>query len=210
MESFFGIGVAELFFIAIVALIVLGPERLPSTLREIAKYWGYVRNLSRELMSQFSDELEALDEINPRKIFNEITQQPYDVKEIKAKPGVTAKTTAAKPVTTPKPATPAKTVAATKPTPATSTASTAKTKPVAADKPVSPPKRTNSNVQVFTAPENQILPPSTDKGNGEMLPVPQKLVPTTEAVSENLRIAEIAAVGATNLNGKAGSQPEAG
>ena len=45
--SFFGIGLPELIFIAIIALIVLGPERLPGTLREIAKMWGYVRNLSR-------------------------------------------------------------------------------------------------------------------------------------------------------------------
>jgi len=70
--SFFGIGLPELIFIAIIALIVLGPERLPSTLREIAKVWGYVRNLTRELTSQFGDELKALDDINPQKLMREM------------------------------------------------------------------------------------------------------------------------------------------
>ena len=70
--SFFGIGLPELIFIAIIALIVLGPERLPSTLREIAKMWGYVRNLTSELTSQFGDELKALDDINPQKIMREM------------------------------------------------------------------------------------------------------------------------------------------
>jgi len=70
--SFFGIGIPELIFIAIIALIVLGPERLPGTLREIAKMWGYVRNLTNELTSQFGDELKALDDINPQKIMREM------------------------------------------------------------------------------------------------------------------------------------------
>lgn len=70
--SFFGIGLPELIFIAIIALIVLGPERLPGTMREIAKMWGYVRNLTRELTSQFGDELKALDDINPQKLMREM------------------------------------------------------------------------------------------------------------------------------------------
>ena len=72
--SFFGIGLPELLFIVVIALIVLGPERLPSTMREIAKMWGYVRNLSRELTSQFGDELKALDDINPQKLMREMVE----------------------------------------------------------------------------------------------------------------------------------------
>jgi Sec-independent protein translocase protein TatA len=30
MDSFFGIGIVELLVVAVIALIVLGPERLPS------------------------------------------------------------------------------------------------------------------------------------------------------------------------------------
>ncbi|CAN5486526.1 hypothetical protein BH10CHL1_BH10CHL1_01210 [soil metagenome] len=70
--SFFGIGIPELVFIVVIALIVLGPERLPSTMREIAKMWGYVRNLSRDLTSQFGDELKVLDDINPQKLMREM------------------------------------------------------------------------------------------------------------------------------------------
>ncbi|MCX6045196.1 MAG: twin-arginine translocase TatA/TatE family subunit [Chloroflexi bacterium] len=70
--SFFGIGIPEIVFIVVIALIVLGPERLPSTMREIAKMWGYVRNLSRELTSQFGDELKVLDDINPQKLMREM------------------------------------------------------------------------------------------------------------------------------------------
>ncbi len=70
--SFFGIGLPELLFIVVIALIVLGPERLPSTMREIAKMWGYVRNLTRELTSQFGDELKVLDDINPQKLMREL------------------------------------------------------------------------------------------------------------------------------------------
>ena len=46
MDSFLGIGIAELFFIAILALVILGPERLPGALREVAKVIRYVRNLT--------------------------------------------------------------------------------------------------------------------------------------------------------------------
>lgn len=76
MNGIFGIGIAELFFIAVIALVVLGPERLPSTLRELAKYFRMARNLSGELTSQFSEELKALDDINPQKIIQEVLDDP--------------------------------------------------------------------------------------------------------------------------------------
>lgn len=73
MDGIFGIGPLELFFIAIIALIVLGPERLPSALREVARTIRRLRELTNEFTSQFGDELKALDEINPRKILSEMT-----------------------------------------------------------------------------------------------------------------------------------------
>lgn len=73
MDGFFGIGILELFVIAVLALIVLGPERLPGVMREGAKYIRMLRKMTNEFTSQFSDELQALDELNPRKIFNEMT-----------------------------------------------------------------------------------------------------------------------------------------
>ncbi len=82
MNSIFGIGPLELFFIAILALVILGPERLPGAIREGAKYFRMLRNMSGELTSQFSEELKALDDINPKKIMNEMMEE-LDLEEQK-------------------------------------------------------------------------------------------------------------------------------
>ena len=71
MDSFFGIGLFELVMIAVVALLVLGPERLPWAMREVAKWIRQLRSLSSELQSQFSDEFKMLDELDPRRMINE-------------------------------------------------------------------------------------------------------------------------------------------
>jgi sec-independent protein translocase protein TatB len=73
VDGIFGIGPLELILIAVLALIVLGPERLPGVMREGAKYMRRMRRMGNELTSQFSEELKMLDEINPRKILNEMT-----------------------------------------------------------------------------------------------------------------------------------------
>ena len=72
MDGIFGIGPLELVLIAVIALIVLGPERLPTVIREGARYLREIRKLGSELTSQFSDELNMLDDINPRRIINEV------------------------------------------------------------------------------------------------------------------------------------------
>ena len=86
MDSFFGIGIPELFLIAIIALVVLGPERLPGAIREVAKVLRTVRNLTTELTSQFSDEMKALDDINPRKLLQELTADLDGEETAKAQP----------------------------------------------------------------------------------------------------------------------------
>lgn len=45
----FGIGVSELLVIFVVALVVLGPERLPSAARTLAKLLGEFRKASDDL-----------------------------------------------------------------------------------------------------------------------------------------------------------------
>jgi sec-independent protein translocase protein TatB len=111
MDGFFGIGILELFLIAILALIVLGPERLPGVMREGARYIRMLRKMTNEFTSQFSDELQALDELNPRKIFNEMTDpnRPEPGEKPKPQPGKppapkTPATAQAKPKTTTTPA----------------------------------------------------------------------------------------------------------
>ncbi len=72
MDGIFGIGPLELILIAVIALIVMGPERLPSVIREGARYLREIRKLGSDLTSQFSDELNMLDDLNPRGIINEV------------------------------------------------------------------------------------------------------------------------------------------
>jgi sec-independent protein translocase protein TatB len=175
MDSFFGIGIGELFVIAIIALIVLGPERLPGALRELSKWMRTIRGFTTELSSQFSEEMKALDDINPHKILRELSGDTVEDSAKKlagttatagaAKPAAKAATTnttkpatpkpaaAAKPTTTPKPATASKPT--TKPKTAASSATTKPATPAADDKPaVAAPNDTAPHE------ENTILPPA--------------------------------------------------
>lgn len=148
MDSFFGIGLFELVMIAIIALVVLGPERLPGAMREVAKYMKQLRSISHEFQSQFSEELKMLEEIDPRRILNEAID-----------PNSPTSTTAAKPPAQVAPA--AKSAAATPAaTTAAAAAATAAAKPAApAAKPaapVAPPAIANGE------PANTILPPKVE------------------------------------------------
>jgi Tat protein translocase TatB subunit len=58
----FGIGVSELVLIAIVALIVVGPKNLPTTLRAIGRALGEFRRATRELRKDVGYD-EVVDEV---------------------------------------------------------------------------------------------------------------------------------------------------
>lgn len=60
--SFLGIGIPELVLIIVLALVVLGPERLPGVAKDLVRAFFRVRNLSRDLTGQLEKELH-LDEI---------------------------------------------------------------------------------------------------------------------------------------------------
>jgi sec-independent protein translocase protein TatB len=145
MDSFFGIGLFELVMIAVIALVVLGPERLPGAMREVAKYMKQLRNISHEFQSQFSEELKMLEEIDPRRILNEAID-----------PNAPANTTAAKP--------PAQVAPAAKSVAATSAATTAAAGAAAAAKPpapaVKPAPPAVSPTVTNGEPANTILPPA--------------------------------------------------
>jgi sec-independent protein translocase protein TatB len=161
MDSFFGIGIFELVMIAVIALLVLGPERLPGAMREVAKYMRQLRNISSEFQSQFSDELKMLDEMNPRRIIN-------DVLDPNAAPSTTSKGSTAKPATaagpsagpSAKPPVPAKPLAAKSPATAPPNASAATIGTVAA---------APAAAKVITNEEeaNTILPPAKPQAAGE-------------------------------------------
>lgn len=98
MDSFFGIGIFELFLIAVIALVVMGPERLPGAMRTIAGYMRQIRNISNEFTSQFSEEIKMLEELDPRRMVNEVLDPTKTPPPAAKTPP--AKSTPAKPNTT--------------------------------------------------------------------------------------------------------------
>ena len=78
----FDIGFSELFMILVIALIVIGPERLPGVAKKVGRYVGKAKrtfeNVKREVQSEFETE-----ELNKRLAENNILQSTKDdLKEI--------------------------------------------------------------------------------------------------------------------------------
>lgn len=75
---FFDVGFAELFFLAVVGLLILGPERLPVVARTLG---GWVRR-GREMASDFQRELEREVDLKEIKaIKNDVNQIAQPLKE---------------------------------------------------------------------------------------------------------------------------------
>lgn len=54
----FDVGIGELLLCAVVALIVLGPERMPVAVRSVAKWLGTIRATLHAVKNEFEHELE--------------------------------------------------------------------------------------------------------------------------------------------------------
>jgi sec-independent protein translocase protein TatB len=63
----FEVGFSELVVIFVLALIVLGPERLPKVAAQVGQWAGRARRMARMLTTQFQDEMNAVD---PRRIMD--------------------------------------------------------------------------------------------------------------------------------------------
>ncbi len=92
--NFFGVGPWEVVLIAILALIFIGPEKLPEIMRQIGRTVGELRRMSSELTREFQDELAPLQEIQ-----SELTGTPKAGQKAADKPPQPA--TAAKPTPPP-------------------------------------------------------------------------------------------------------------
>ena len=61
--NIFGIGSNELLVIIVLAAVILGPERLARSAREIGKFVRNVKNYFASLSSELKAELDVLDDL---------------------------------------------------------------------------------------------------------------------------------------------------
>ena len=57
----FGIGLPELMLILILALLVLGPQRLPEAARMLGRGYAYLRQASEEFQNTIKQDIAAID-----------------------------------------------------------------------------------------------------------------------------------------------------
>jgi sec-independent protein translocase protein TatB len=75
----FDIGFAELLVLAVIAMVVVGPERLPGVLRTVGKTVGQARRFMTGLQNQIEQEIK-LDELN-KKIMAETKDLDFTAKQ---------------------------------------------------------------------------------------------------------------------------------
>jgi sec-independent protein translocase protein TatB len=57
----FGLGTSEMVLIAVVALVVIGPERLPRIMRQLGRYYAQIRRAADDLRRAFVMEADRQD-----------------------------------------------------------------------------------------------------------------------------------------------------
>jgi len=75
----FDIGFSEILVIAVIALIVMGPERLPQALRTFALWFGRIRQQYRNVRSELENEM-GIEDVR-RQLHNETIMR--DLKDTK-------------------------------------------------------------------------------------------------------------------------------
>ena len=82
----FDIGLGELIGIAVVALIVLGPEKLPRYAADAAKMLRTVRKMASdartEVTKELGPELSSLGDMNPRSLIRKHLLEPVDLDDL--------------------------------------------------------------------------------------------------------------------------------
>ena len=78
----FGIGLPELIVILVLALIVLGPEKLPQVAKQVARFINDLKRATDEFKKEL--DLDKLDDIkNPVKLENLLGDEIKELKDIK-------------------------------------------------------------------------------------------------------------------------------
>jgi sec-independent protein translocase protein TatB len=80
--DFLGIGPLELIVVLVIALIVVGPERLPELARSVGKTMRDIRAMSQGLMAEWQREIESVAEVDPGKDLQKTLTAPF--KEVQA------------------------------------------------------------------------------------------------------------------------------
>ena len=70
----FDIGFSELFMVLVIALIVIGPERLPAVARTLGKFIGKAKRSFENVKQEVQSELES-EELNKRLAENNILSE---------------------------------------------------------------------------------------------------------------------------------------
>jgi Tat protein translocase TatB subunit len=55
----FGLGVGEVFMVLLLALLVLGPQKLPEVAKQLARFAGELRRVADEVRRQFDEDSSA-------------------------------------------------------------------------------------------------------------------------------------------------------
>ncbi|MFA5631667.1 MAG: Sec-independent protein translocase protein TatB [Porticoccaceae bacterium] len=74
----FDVSFMELLVVAVVALVVIGPERLPETVRNIALWIGRLRRMASRLYREVEQEM-GMDDVR-RQLHNEEILRAFDNK----------------------------------------------------------------------------------------------------------------------------------
>jgi Tat protein translocase TatB subunit len=98
--DFLGIGPLELVVILIIALIVVGPERLPQLAQSIGKTMRDLRAMSQGLTTEWQREISSVSDINPGEGLQEALTKPFQEVQAEVQQALSA------PLTTPSSATP--------------------------------------------------------------------------------------------------------
>ncbi len=78
------IGLQELFLISVMALIILGPERLPSTMKQIMIWASKIKNSFNSIKKEFENELDLdgiQQQIHNEKILQELGEPIEQLEE---------------------------------------------------------------------------------------------------------------------------------